>query len=640
MLDSFAKTLVAAYCFGLAACLLSWLLTSRLLSWLPRWGMVDRPDFARRIHTREVPRGGGIAIFASFAALVVLFTGIHPPKGGAACAEGLRLLAPLAILVPLGIADDRLGLKARTKFIFQILAAAVAWKLDYRLAVCFGRALPPWLCLPLTILWIVGFINAFNMIDGVDGLAGGIAIISATCMASIGLIGGQRGFAVVMAILVGALVGFLRYNWHPARVFMGDTGSMFIGYVLAVSGLMVNARLASVASIGVPLLACGIPLLDIVFAVWRRILGAEPPARPEGEEAAGEPPQGGGTFLSRLSALVERLGTADQKHLHHRLLNYFDRNQKKTVWSIYALALGMGAVGIGCCFFPENRTLTAFVITLCTFSFIINHLAFIELWRTTELAYGGFQSARTGLFLTYIVNPLVDLAVIAASYHLAFRAAGQESDASAVLRCVGIVICTLICSRPYRVFWNFAVSDDYFRLIRALILGFAIAWASDFVFPRRTDGAIHAFAGCAAISVILLERLGIHYLRNWQARSFGSSALNRSAAARSLLVGVSPLTRFYRNRLLSDIEQAGQEQVVGIIAQDRRFLHSFCFGMKVTGTFEDAERVIRSSGATRVVVTAHLPDDFKERLQSICLENGIGLYSFYAVEEPVCLPKN
>ncbi len=636
MLDSIIKTLVVAYSLGLAACLLSWLLTSRLLAWLPRWGMVDKPDFNRHIHTREVPRGGGIAIFASFAALVVLFTGLHPPKGGAACVEGLRLLAPLGILVPLGIADDRVGLKARTKFIFQILAAAVAWKLDYRLAVCFGHPLPPWLCLPLTILWIVGFINAFNMIDGVDGLAGGIGIISATCMASIALIDAQRGFTVVMAILAGSLLGFLRYNWHPAKVFMGDTGSMFIGYTLAVSGLVINARLASVASIVVPLLACGIPLLDIFFAIWRRVLGTAPAGAPaEGQEDAA-----GGTFVSRLASLVERLGTADQKHLHHRLLDYFNRNQKKTVWSIYALALAMGAVGIACCFFPGNRAMTVLVITLCTFSFIINHLAFIELWRTAELAYGGFMSARTGLVLTYVVNPLADLLVIGLSYHMASAATGQQADTSAVLRHVGIVVCALICSRPYRVFWNFAVSDDYFRLIRTLVTGFALAWASDFVMRGGAPGAVHAFAACAAISVILLERLGIHYIRNWQASSFGSSALNRTSSERSLIVGITPLTRFYRNRLLSDIEQAGQEQIVGVLAQDRRFLHSYCFGMKVTGTIEDAERIIPSCGATRVVVTASLPDEFKERLQRICLENGIGLFSFYVCEDPVCLSKN
>ena len=649
MHDSVIHVIWTAILLGVVSAIVSLLLTRLLLCLLPKWGMVDKPDFARHIHTHAIPRGGGLAIFVSFATLLLLYTGFHPPIGKHACQEGLRLLTPLFILIPLGVIDDRIGLKARTKFLFQILAAAIAWKLDYRLAVCFGYQLPSWLCLPLTILWIVCFINAFNMIDGVDGLASGIGIISATCLATIALIDEQRGFTVVMAIFAGALLGFLRYNWNPARVFMGDTGSMFIGYILAVSGLTINARLASVASIGVPLLACGIPLLDIMFAVWRRILGTEEPqdAQDHGDALAnGDEPAPSGsedsaektTILSRCASLVERLGTADQKHVHHRHLNYFDRNQKKTVWSIYALAAGMGAIGIGCCFFPENRTIPALVIILYTFSFIINHLAFIELWRTAELAYGGFQSARTGIILTYIINPLADLLFIGLAYFLAFASENQEPDISATLRYVGIIICTLICSSPYRVFWNFAVSDDYFRLIRTIVFGFLIAWASDFIFQHTSTNSMHAYAASTAIFAIMMERLGLHYIRNWQARRFGSSSLNKTTAVRSIIVGITPLTRFYRNRLLSNIEQAGHEQIVGILAQDRHFLHSYCFGMKVTGTLDDAERVIPESGATRVVVTAPIPDNFKERLQKICLDNGIALYSFYAVEEPVCLP--
>ena len=180
MPDSISQVIWTAFLLGVAAGIISLLLTRLLLCLLPKWGMVDKPDFSRHIHTHAIPRGGGLAIFVSFAALLLLFTGIHPPLGKHACQEGFRLLAPLCILIPLGVIDDRIGLKARTKFLFQIAAAAIAWILDYRLAVCFGHPLPPWLCLPLTILWIVAFINAFNMIDGVDGLASGIGIISDT----------------------------------------------------------------------------------------------------------------------------------------------------------------------------------------------------------------------------------------------------------------------------------------------------------------------------------------------------------------------------------------------------------------------------------------------------------------------------
>jgi UDP-GlcNAc:undecaprenyl-phosphate GlcNAc-1-phosphate transferase len=141
--------------------------------------MIDEPDFKRRIHTKAVPRGGGLGMLVAFAAVSAAFFSLAAAGGDAKSRDMLKLLAPLTILLPLGILDDRRGLRARTKFLFQTLAALVAWLLGFRLESCLGFHFPVWLGLPLTLFWIVAFINAFNMIDGVDGLAAGIGIISA-----------------------------------------------------------------------------------------------------------------------------------------------------------------------------------------------------------------------------------------------------------------------------------------------------------------------------------------------------------------------------------------------------------------------------------------------------------------------------
>ena len=340
----------------------------------------------------------------------------------------LKLLLPLGILMPLGVLDDRFGVRARRKFLFQILAAAVAWYVGFRMERCFSLSLPVWLGFPFTIIWIVGFINAFNMIDGVDGLAAGIGFISALCMVIIAMVNEQYPLAVLFVIFASSLLGFLYFNWHPARLFMGDTGSMFIGYVLAVAGLCLNAQTTSVASIGIPLLACGIPVIDISLAIWRRIIGSPSPSASSLDSVLSLNPSQTPSesndvpresFFMRIAHLAARLGTADQSHIHHRLLRHFQNNQRKTILNIYAMALCLGIVGIGCSFLPNRNLLLAVAIIIGTFSFILNRLAFIELWNSTEMLYHNFQSVRTGLIISYAINPLWDLASIVAAYLIA-----------------------------------------------------------------------------------------------------------------------------------------------------------------------------------------------------------------------------
>ena len=637
MLNSFLSSLITAACLGVAGFVLSYFLTRCLLVLLPRWGMIDQPDYQRHIHTRAVPRGGGIGMIVAFIVVGLVFFGYATQRSSGDFPNILKLLAPLVILVPLGVVDDKYGLSAKTKFLFQIVAAILAWSLGFRLNNCFALSLPRWLGFIITLIWIVGFINAFNMIDGVDGLAAGVGTISAVCIAVVAFSKGEYAFATMLITFVGALLGFLCFNWNPAQVFMGDSGSMFIGYVLAASGLFLNARLTTVASIGVPLLACGIPLLDILLAVWRRVLGTphvnpitadlqHHAASPCEDIFAEEPLKG--NFGSRCLQLLKRLGQADQRHLHHRLMMYYRKNQRKTVASIYLLAIAMGAIGILCCFLPGRNLLLALVIILGTFSFIINRLAVIELWRTTELAYQGFQSAQAGVKITYVLNPLVDLIVIGTAYYVV---AGDTTLRFAdLLRYLGILMAVLFLTRSYRVFWNFVVSDDYFRLICVLVLGFVLAWTSDFIIAPMSEAIprLHLYSAALAICVILLERLGIHFLRNSVARRASASELNDTSKTRTLLYGVTPMTRFYRNRLFSNIEMAGSEQLVGVIAQESGYLHSYCFGMKVLGTKEDLERIVQEKNINKLVLTIDLLPTERLELQDFCREHSLQFTEF------------
>ena len=459
------------------------------------------------------------------------------------------------------------------------------------------------------------------MIDGVDGLASGVGLISAVSMVIVAIARGQYELTLILLVLSGSLLGFLRYNWHPARLFMGDTGSMFIGYVLAAAGLALNARLATAASIAIPVLACGIPVLDIFLAVWRRLVGA--PIKSESSDEPPPPPD----VTHRLLRLLGRLGKADQSHLHHRLLRYFHNNQRKTVLSIYALATLMGIIGIICFILPDNDLSFTLFLVIGTFSLAINRLAVIELWNSAEAIYQNFQTARAGLLLSHAINPVYDLVAVTVSYLLA---AGGHPEPGQLIRCTTMVMAVLMLTRNYRVLWNFAVSDDHCRLIGSILLAFALSWLCGLlVVERRLPGVSHIYAAAIAVTLIALERHLVHYLRGAAVRRHLRSALSSdTSCSRTLLFGITPMTRPYRNNVISDIDRAGREQLIGIVARDRLFRHTNCFGLPVIGSLDDLEIIYAHTPFDKLVLTLSPTPTERSRLADFASSRCIRLFLY------------
>jgi UDP-GlcNAc:undecaprenyl-phosphate GlcNAc-1-phosphate transferase len=279
-------------------------------------GAVDAPA-ARRVHTRAVPRLGGIAIVIAFylplAALFALDSSsarqlFASPRVVAGIAAGGLLVAGI------GLWDDVAGVGAKRKLLFQSLAACIAFAGGLRIQ---GITLPilgslefGWLALPVTIVWIVGIINALNLIDGLDGLAGGIAFFACVTNFIVGQLGGNVLTCLVCATLAGAILGFLIYNFNPAKIFMGDCGSMFLGFILACAALLGagTQKSPTIIAILVPLLAMGLPVMDMLFAIARR-------------------------FLERRSIFA-----ADRGHIHHRLLD-IGITHRRAVMILYGLSL-------------------------------------------------------------------------------------------------------------------------------------------------------------------------------------------------------------------------------------------------------------------------------------------------------------
>ena len=307
---------------ALVAALLVALITTPIVKNLAQmWGAVDVPKDNRRMHDHPIPRMGGLAIFLGFLLSVILFLPFLGDMGISPQIRGMLLGA--VIIVVLGILDDIYALPALPKLLVQIVAAVIAVGTGNLITVIsnpnvFSSELYwelGWLSYPVTVVWIVGVTNAVNLIDGLDGLACGVSTISSMTMLVIALAMAEPEVAILMAALAGACLGFLPYNMNPAKIFMGDTGSTFLGYVLGVVSIQGLFKYYMLISFVVPFLLLGLPIFDTCFAFIRRIAHGQSPMH------------------------------ADRSHIHHRLID-MGLSQKQAVAVLYVIAaiLGLSAV--------------------------------------------------------------------------------------------------------------------------------------------------------------------------------------------------------------------------------------------------------------------------------------------------------
>lgn len=280
-----------------------------------RVGAVDVPKDNRRMHKVPIPRLGGLAIATSFLLCVLVFAEVDYQIQG--------ILMGAVMIVVIGVMDDIMTLKAIPKFIVQILAACVVVYHGCRIQYLSNPIITSsqrYLDLgawsgPVTVIWIVAITNAVNFIDGLDGLAVGVSAISSATLLVIALLVAEPNIALIMMILLGACLGFIPYNFNPAKIFMGDTGSAFLGFILATMSIQGMFKLYAIISFAVPFLILGIPIFDICFAVIRRLAKGQNPMK------------------------------ADRGHIHHRLIDMgFSQKQAVAITYFLTAILGLTAV--------------------------------------------------------------------------------------------------------------------------------------------------------------------------------------------------------------------------------------------------------------------------------------------------------
>ena len=614
------RTVAICLLLPLTALLLSMTLTHAIIPVLKALGMVDKPG-DRHIHEKICPRGGGIAIMATFFIIIVAyaFLGCNVTTCQPSW-QPIKLLIPLAILIPLGIVDDKFRLPAKVKFIFQIITAAFAWYLgvhidlprQWHIATPFNAF--------LTIFWITTMINAFNMIDGVDGLASGIGGISALALAFITWFTGCRFNALILLIFAGSLMGFLYYNWHPAKIFMGDTGSMCIGYILGVAGLNATSQIATIPAIIIPLLVCCVPALDIFLAVWRRIIAP-----------VEDDPNHQLSLIKRILRHLAALGKADGNHLHHRLLIYYHKNQPKTVSSIYLLAIIMALVGIIIFFIPQRLWWLSLIIVFTSLAICIIRYATIELWLSTEIVFKNYQKPRFGLLLN-LLNPVWDVCICTAAFIIARNRLCTIETAEFIIP----VVLFLIVSRTYSVLWNYPSTEGYFHLLIIVIGAFIISAIFNAIFQFYSF-TLREFAAAVGMAdaAIIFERMLFHALRMGLIKQHVSASYaNNTPVITTLLYGICLGGRMYVNSVTVDMDRACREKIIGFIDRNPRFSHSYCYGLRVLGTLKDLEKIHEKHRLGKIVVCMdNLQPNERDKLLKFCKENNILLSQFCCTEQ-------
>jgi len=349
--------------FGVSL-VVSFMATRQVRDLASRRGWVSLPKEGRHVHQIALPRLGGVAIFAAFSLSLVLWLAlslVYPRVlDGVAPATLLRIYVPACLIFCLGIYDDLHGAGPYLKFAVQAIAAGMLFAGGMRildLPVLFGiHGLPWYVGLPLTVLWVVAITNAFNLIDGLDGLAAGSALFSTVVFFIVALVSHSWLGALVSVALAGAILGFLRFNFNPATIFLGDSGSLFIGFVLSALALAGAQKAPTLVAVAIPVVSFGLPILETALSVLRRLISGRP------------------------------IFTADREHIHHKLLQ-MGMTHRQVVVVLYAVSALFAMLSLFL-LWPTGSTLGLVLAVVGTGIWLgvqhLNYLEFGELRRVAQ----------------------------------------------------------------------------------------------------------------------------------------------------------------------------------------------------------------------------------------------------------------
>lgn len=610
-----------AIAFIAAAFFVSMILARAFIAVGPRLGLMDEPG-ERRVHVTPVPRAGGLAIWLAFLTVLWgadaifpdLFVGHHYTKN-------IAWTISSAILILVGFIDDRAGLKPLVKLAGQVVASAVFCFIYYPVGFSIvGIECPFPTALVIFVIWCVALINAFNLIDGLDGLCGGLVIVSLTMILAIAWSNGNWRDSAFIILMIGAVAGFLIYNFNPARIFLGDAGSMMLGFFIASSANDIAGERALIGSLMLPIAIAGIPLLDVILAIWRRS------SRRQLQKAQGKEKEGG-------------VFSADKDHLHHRLLQ-MGLSQRKVALTLQLLAV----IIAGLCLLPMIAGGRAVIVTIFGFLivglFSVNHFARIELTEAGNLMHVKIRSrtlglSNRGLHFIYDVGALLFACFLAMIFETNF---GRRLDTQHVwsinylLLFVVIGMVLLKIADTYRRIWSRPTFADFFVVGVVLSMSGLLAslvWSLNKEDVTWSDYRAGLLAGQFSLWLVLAPRAIPVMLREFAVRADSRRSVKEDLSKKRVLVyGAGAIGAQMINFIkVGGSKQISEFQIVGFL-DEHRSLRGRLFGsFRVFGGLEQLGGIVKKEGLDGLVVTiSNLSDERWAELMSETKVHGLKLY--------------
>ena len=591
-----------------------------------RFGMVDKPD-QRRINTVPIPRGGGLAIVMGVAIAYGIFLMVteRPALLGVPDATFYKMAILSVAIALLGLADDKLSLPPKLKLLGQLAVAFLAW---FWAGLGFSDLwpeLPWWLDCVMTVVWITGAVNAFNLIDGLDGLASGLALIAIVGMAGGVFFVGDPSHTLFYFALAGGLLGFLRYNYHPASVFLGDCGSMFLGFVVSTLPLVSHVPNSFLVSVGVPLLAMGVPIFDTALAIVRRLIRR---------------------LIARGEAAADgKVMTADSDHLHHRILRATGLNQRRTAWILYGIALAAVLFGL-VAMSLQSRAGGLWLAAVAFAAVVIFKDATIELFDAGRLlnrvAHLEDRESRRRLAVWtlpfYVVFDILALVGVCLFCAFAFGLPPDEHALRSYLpvRVVSVFV-FLVVFRTYRTVWSRAVGSNYLRLLLACVFGSVAGSVFIYYWPSTVTKHLAAVTFAYAtlsFSALLVIRVFRGFIRDLFYALDCSRLKNRKDVSRVLVYGAGLRYKSFRRELVRSAS-ANDRIIVGLL-DDNAFLKGrYIGGIRIYGTIQDAPEVINQLNVDAVVIACIVSDAWLKVVKEILAPTGVKVTLFSFSETPV-----
>jgi len=580
-MTNFDLLLVAALLGG--ALVLSLFLTSRLITLGPKLGLMDEPD-DRRVHQIPIPRAGGIAIWLAFLAIAWIPKFIHPfPTGGIQSGGLLAFTASSFVLMVVGFIDDRQGMNALVKLGGQVAAALLFFALDSSLweMSLFGYELPLVISALFFTGWCVLLINAFNLIDGLDGLCSGLVLVSLFVIAGLEFANGRPGHVITILTMAAAVAGFMKFNLNPAKIFLGDAGSMMLGFFLATSATQLGGERAVIGAIVLPIAIAGVPLLDVLLAVWRRS------ARNHLKKSNGEEKVGG-------------IFAADKDHLHHRLLA-LGLTQRRVALLLQGLAVVLAAL----CFVPMMVGGRGLVITLCGFIILglfgLRHFARVELLQTGSLMHLTVKR-REGRAAVRILHYFYDIVALTAAGFLAMVietnfGSRNEQGVWAVNYLLVFVIFEVVALqmlRIYRRVWSRSSMREFFMVAIGLTVGAMISssvWSASRADVTWSDFRCGFIGAQLAIWLVLIPRAFPEVVRELALDSKHRKLAKTEDGRKQILVyGAGTMGNLFVDYLKSCApEEFHQFHIAGFLDENRKLRKRTLQGFKILGGLDHLE---------------------------------------------------